>query len=175
MVHFTALIKKFGRQGEKTGWTYIQITDALAQTLKPGNNASFRVKGQLDHYAIEKTAVMPMGDGSFIFPLNATIRKHLKKEKGATVDVCLKADNEPIKLDADFMDCLRDEPTALKFFESLATGHRNYFSKWIEAARTEPTKAKRIAMAVNGLAKGWGFPQMIRANKKEKSSGDYLS
>ncbi|HVF97457.1 MAG TPA: YdeI/OmpD-associated family protein, partial [Flavisolibacter sp.] len=53
-------------------------------------------------------------------------------------------------------------------FESLTKGHRLYFSKWIESAKTEPTKAKRIAMAVNALAKGWGYPEMMRANKKEK-------
>ena len=34
--------------------------------------------------------------------------------------------------------------------------------------RIMPTKAKRIAMAVNALAKGMGFPEMLRAHKKEK-------
>lgn len=168
MIHFTAPIKKFDKQGEKTGWTYIQLPVTVSQQLKPGNRSSFRVKGRLDNYPIEKMALLPMGDGSFIFPINATLRKGIKKQKGATIEVHLEIDEEPIKLNADFMDCLHDEPAALKTFESLAKGHRNYFSKWIETAKTEPTKAKRIAMAVNALAKGWGFPEMLRAAKKEK-------
>ncbi|HQV55523.1 MAG TPA: YdeI/OmpD-associated family protein, partial [Chitinophagaceae bacterium] len=44
--------------------------------------------------------------------------------------------------------------------------HQKYFSKWIDAAKTEPTKVKRITMAVNALAKKVGYPEMIRAAKK---------
>ncbi|MBN8785519.1 MAG: YdeI/OmpD-associated family protein, partial [Terrimonas sp.] len=45
---------------------------------------------------------------------------------------------------------------------------QNYFSKWIESAKTEATRAKRIAMTVSATAKKWGYPEMIRAAKKEK-------
>jgi len=168
MLHFKTTIQKFNRQGEKTGWTYIVITKEDANQIKPETKVSFRVKGKLDNYAIEKVAILPMGDGSFIMPLNATIRKGIKKQKGAEVTVHLAADNEPVSINADFLDCLHDEPRALKTFHSLAKGHQNYFSKWIESAKTEPTRAKRIAMSVNALAKGMGFPEMLRAHKKEK-------
>ena len=168
MLHFKTIIQKFGKQGEKTGWSYIVITEEQAAQLKPGTKTSFRVKGKLDHFAIEKTALLPMGDGIFIMALNATMRKGIKKQKGDEVSVHIEADDEPIRLNDDFIDCLNDEPKALQTFQSLPKGHQNYFSKWIESAKTEPTKAKRIAMAVNALAKGMGFPQMLRARKKEK-------
>lgn len=168
MLRFITVLKKFGKQGEKTGWTYIQISEKQAAQLNPGVKTSFRVKGRLDYYDIEKIALLPMGDGSFIMPLNAIVRKNIKKQKGAEVEVSLELNKEPLQLNADFMDCLRDEPEALKTFQSLTKGHQNYFSKWIESAKTEPTRAKRIALAVNALAKGWGFPEMLRAQKKEK-------
>ena len=168
MVHFKTNINKFEKQGEKTGWTYIAISAQLADKINPGVKTSYRVKGRLDNYPIEKIAIMPMGDGSFIMPLNAVIRKAIKKQKGAEVEAWLSLDSEPIPLDKDFLDCLHDEPKASDYFYKLAKGHQNYFSKWIESAKTEPTKAKRIAMAVNALSKGWGFPEMLRANKKEK-------
>jgi hypothetical protein len=47
MVQFTAIIKRFGQQGEKTGWTYIEVPAAMAEQLVPGNRKSFRVKGKL--------------------------------------------------------------------------------------------------------------------------------
>jgi hypothetical protein len=168
MVRFKTVIDKFDKQGEKTGWTYITISAKQAGTINPGVKTSFRVKGLLDNYAIEKVALIPMGDGSFIMPLNASIRKGIKKQKGAVVDVQIDVDSEPIQLDTEFMECLHDESKAADFFGKLTKGHQNYFSKWIESAKTEPTKAKRIAMAVNALSKGWGFPEMLRANKKEK-------
>jgi len=61
--------------------------------------------------------------------------------------------------------CLNDEPKALAYFNTLPKGHQNYFSKWIEAAKTIETKTKRITMAVIALAKQMGYPEMIRANK----------
>lgn len=168
MLHLKFIIKKFGRQGEKTGWSYLEFSAEQAAALKPGNKTSFRVSGQIDSFPIDKVALLPMGGGSFIMPLNAAIRKGIKKQKDAEVEAHLFADNEPIKIDADLISCLEDETTALTTFNGLPKGHRNYFSKWIEAAKTETTKAKRIAMAVTALAKGMNFPEMIRANKKQK-------
>jgi hypothetical protein len=169
MLHFTTTIEQFGQQGEKTGWTYISISCEKATLLKPGSKVSFRVKGRLDEFNISKVALLPMGDGNFILPLNATIRKNIKKRKGDTIAVWLELDDEPISPDADFMDCLQDEPQALTTFQHLTKGHQNYFSKWIESAKTSTTKAKRIAMAVTALSKGMGYPEMIRSHKQERS------
>ena len=168
MIRFRTVIQKFDKQGEKTGWTYIFISAKQAARLNPLVKTTYRVKGRLDDYPVEKLAILPMGDGNFILPLNAAIRKGIRKAKGADVEVELALDNAVIEVDPEFMECLRDEPAALQFFQSLAMGHRNYFSKWIESAKTNSTKAKRIALAVNALAKGMGFPEMIRAEKAEK-------
>ncbi|HVG14104.1 MAG TPA: YdeI/OmpD-associated family protein, partial [Chitinophagaceae bacterium] len=129
---------------------------------------SFRVKGRLDHFAIEKAALLPMGKGKFILTLNAAIRKVIKKGTGASLEVKLQTDDSPLLVNTEFLDCLNDEPAAATTFQSLTKSHQLYFSKWIESAKTEPTKAKRIAMAVNALAKGWGFSEMLRAAKIKK-------
>ncbi len=168
MIKFKTIIKKFDKQGEKTGWTFIEITAKQAGLINPGVKTSYRVKGKLDDYFIEKIAIMPMGNGGFIMPLNAGIRKAIKKQKDAELAVELEVDERPIEIDADFLDCLKEEPQALETFQGLTKGHQNYFSKWMESAKTEQTKAKRIAMAVNALSRGWGFPEMLRAAKKEK-------
>lgn len=166
MVKYTATMLKFEKQGEKTGWTYIVVPEDVAQELKPGNRKSFRVKGKLDKYAIEAIALMPMGDGSFIMPLNAEIRKGIAKRVGAQLVVQITEDDNPDPVTCpELMECLEDEPDALAFFNSLTKGHRNYFMKWIESAKTEPTKAKRIAQAVTALARKQDYGMMIRSNK----------
>ncbi|HYC29936.1 MAG TPA: YdeI/OmpD-associated family protein [Chitinophagaceae bacterium] len=170
MVQFTTTIQKFQQQGEKTGWTYITIPEKIAQQLKPDNRKSFRVKGKLDDHAIKGVALMPMGEGEFIMPLNATMRKAIGKRNGDKLKVQLTEDKKLPELSADLLECLADEPAAREFFDSLPQSHRLYFSRWIESAKTAPTKAKRIAQAVSGLAKKWGFSEMIRANKKENST-----
>lgn len=165
-IQYTTRILKFAKKGEKTGWTYIEIPADLAQKLKPGNKRSFRVKGKLDSFSIEQTALIPMGEGKFILPLNITIRKGIGKKEGGMLRVQLEEDKREYILNFDMMDCLKDEPSALKKFKLLPGSHQRYFSKWIESAKTESTKAKRIAQTVNALAQGWGFAEMIRANKK---------
>lgn len=168
MVRFSAKIEKFGQQGEKTGWTYILISAELASLLKPDNRQSFRVKGKLDDFEISGIALIPIGDGKFILPLKADIRKQIRKNKGDSIKVQIQQDTRPFEINIDFMQCLEDEPSALENFRKLTGSHQRYFSKWIDSAKTLPTRDKRIAMAVSALAKGWGYPEMIRAGKYEQ-------
>jgi hypothetical protein len=168
MLQFTTVIKKFNSQGEKTGWTYIEIPAAIADKLKPNNKKSFRVKGKLDNCPFEGIAVLPMGDGNFILALNASIRREIKKQKGASLFVKIEADNSPVKLNADLMECLADEPESLSFFNQLTPGHRKYFSNWIDSAKTDATKTKRIAQTLTALSNHQHFGEMLRALKSEK-------
>jgi Domain of unknown function (DUF1905)/Bacteriocin-protection, YdeI or OmpD-Associated len=163
VIRFTTTILKFGQQGEKTGWTYIEIPAKIASRLSAGNKKSFRVKGWLDTHPISGVALLPMGEGNFIMPLKADLRKLIRKQKGATLDVRLEVDKKPISLSKELMDCLRDEPEANTFFNSLPPSHRQYYSKWIEAAKTEETKTKRLALTLNGLSKRQHYGQMIRS------------
>lgn len=169
MIRYTTTIHQFAEQGEKTGWTYIEIPADLADKLKPGNKKSFRVKGKLDQYTIKGIALLPMGGGRFIMALNKTMRKGFGKRKGAMLKVQLEEDKQAYKLNAEFMDCLADEPNAQNFFKTLPQSHQNYFSKWIEAAKTESTRTKRIAMAVSALAKGLGYNKMLRSEREKRN------
>lgn len=168
MIRFVATILKFGKQGEKTGWSYIPVTSKLANVLKENNKLSFRIKGKLDEFTIKGIALMPMGNGDFIMPLNAAVRKGIKKGQGATVNVCIEVDKTPILPSSELMECLMDEPKALSNFNKLAKSHQNYYIKWIDAAKTETTRAKRIAGTVNALSKNLNYAEMMRAIKAEK-------
>ncbi len=166
MIEFAATLKQFASQGEKTGWTYIEITADLAEKLKKGNKKSFRVKGKLDNYKITGVSLLPMGGGSFIMAVNATMRKGIGKKKGAMVKVKLEEDKKEFEFNKDFMECLADEPIGVEFFKSLPGSHQRYFSKWIDSAKTVETKTKRIAWAVTALSKKQGYGEMLRSHQK---------
>jgi hypothetical protein len=174
MLQFTTTILKFESQGEKTGWTYIEIPADIAQKLKPGNKKSFRVKGKLDNLSFSGIALLPMGGGKFIMALNAAIRKGIGKRKGAMLKVQLQTDGKEYQLSPELMKCLHDEPKALEFFKILPKSHQNYFSKWIESAKTPQTKTKRIAQTVNGLSRKQNYGEMLRALKKKEDNGNNL-
>lgn len=168
MIRFTAIISQFEKQGEKTGWSYITIPADIAAKIKPGVKKTFRVKGKLDDFVIQQIALLPMGTGDFILPINGAMRKGTGKRKGAMLKVQLEEDKKEFKMSSDFMECLADEPKALEFFKTLTPGHQRYFSKWIDEAKTEPTKTKRIAQAINGLTRGFGFGEMLRDLKAKR-------
>ncbi len=166
MIQFKTVAKKFGKMGEKTGWTYIEISFEIAQKIKPNNKKSFRVKGKINNLIIKETALLPMGEGNFILPLNATIRKKTGIRTGEMIEVQIQEDKTEFVLDADFMDCLAEEEIGLKHFQSLTGSHQKYFSKWIQEAKTDNTKANRIAKAVNALNRSMGFPEMLKEKMK---------
>ena len=169
MVKFTAVILKFDKKGEKTGWSYIVIPADIAGRLKPGHKKSFRVKGKLDNHSIAKTALLPMGEGEFILPINGSIRKAIGKREGAMLKVQMQEDKSDFIFNPDMMACLEDEPSAIKFFKTLPGSHQRYFSKWIDSAKADATKAKRIALTVTALARGKGYAEMIRESSGKRS------
>ena len=168
MIKFTGLLEKFGTKGEKTGWTYIMIRSELSHKINPGVKKSFRVKGKLDNFPIKGVALIPMGEGDFIMAINAEMRKGIKKQKGEKIVVQIDLDKDELEISNDFLLCLGDDKKAKMFFENLPKSHQNYYSKWIESAKTNTTKAKRIAQAINGFKMNMNFPEMLRYYKANK-------
>lgn len=168
MIRYKTTILQFGEQGEKTGWTYIRIPAAFAQKLMPGNKRSFRVKGRLDDHAIKAMALIPMGEGDFIMALNAALRKAIRKRKGDALQVELEVDKKVIVPPKDLLECLADEPRAREYFSTLPKSHQNYFGNWIKAAKTEETRARRIARVVDAMLKKQNYGEMIRAQSQDR-------
>jgi len=168
MQRYSTIVKKFDERGEKTGWTYIEVPDAVAQKLKPGNKKSFRVKGKLNDFLFEQVALIPMGEGLFIMALKADVRKVARLKKGDMVNVQMSVDDKIFELSPELMECLSDEPKALTQFNKQPKSHQRYFNNWLIAAKTDVTKAKRIAQIVTAMLKGQDFGEMVRSLKKDK-------
>jgi sugar phosphate isomerase/epimerase len=164
MVEFSTTILQFAEKGEKTGWSYVTIPPDIAEKLKPGFKKSFRVKGKLDNYPIARQAILPMGNGEFILPLKAAVRKAIHKNKGAMVKLILEEDNRALKVSAELLECLSDSPKAQKKFKALPVSHQMYYSNWIESAKTIGTKAKRIGLTIAAMEKNLTYGEMLKMN-----------
>lgn len=165
-IKFNSTIEKYGQNGDKTGWTFITIPTSEATKLNPLVKTSFAVKGFLDKVHISQVTILPIGQGNFILPLNAPLRKKLSKTKGESVLVTLEIDKEPYRMNALLIECLNDDLVALRLFNTYTPSHQRYFSKWIDAAKTDETKAKRIAQTLNALHLNQNYGEMIRSLKK---------
>ena len=69
MIYYTTLIYQFEENGEKSGWTYLDIPAHISNQIKANCKTSFRVKGKLDHITIFGIALVPMGEGDYILPI----------------------------------------------------------------------------------------------------------
>ena len=116
MIGFKTTLLKFDKMGEKSGWTYILIPGKIAEKLKPANKKSFRVRGRIDDFKFKAIAIIPMGAGDFIMPVNAGMRKAIKKIHGAPVLLEIEEDKAIVKLSPELLACLEDDPAGKTYF-----------------------------------------------------------
>ena len=174
MVTFQAEILRAENQGAAmAGWAYVEVPRAIANRIKPDYKQVYRVRGQIDDHAFAGLALMPMGEGDYYLAINGTMRRTLKKGVGDTLTLALEEDRDfKITIPEDLEICLLDEDDDLMGkFMALAKSHRNYFIKYITDAKTEPTRAKRIAMTVEAMILGLDFGAMIRLDKARRQQG----
>jgi hypothetical protein len=163
MVFFEAEIEKFAKMGEKTGWTFVYVPAVIADKIKAGCKKSFRVKGKMDAVEIGGLAMTPMGEGNFIIALKASLRKELKKDEGAMLRLELEEDKDfKIEMPDDLELCLSDEPQLLENFLKMPKSHQNYYINWLNTAKTETTRTKRLTQIIVAMDKQLDFGQMMR-------------
>lgn len=164
---FDTVLEKFESMGEKTGWTYIQLPADKARQLHPQDKKSFPLKANLDQLKNVSLTALPMGDGDYIVAIRAEVLRKIHKKAGDPVHIQLSLD-QPYALNPILIECLKEEPAAYLFFQTFTRSHQNYFSKWLESAKTEATQAKRIAQIIGAMLRKQNYAEMIRSSKVNK-------
>lgn len=164
---FKAQILKYQSNGEKTGWTFVEIPEDIIPKLKLKDRRGFRIKGTIDDLKFSKLSTYPVKGGGFIIAINGDMRKKLAKKEGAMVAIKFELDTARNLESKDLMQCLKEDPEALKRFKALLPSHQNYHHRYVDTAKGADTKAGRIVNVIDALYKGMNFGEMIRALKKK--------
>ncbi|SHL66963.1 Bacteriocin-protection, YdeI or OmpD-Associated [Chitinophaga jiangningensis] len=138
----------------KGGWTYISLPEIPKD---PRQHFGMRkVRGTIDGHELPVCNLMPVKGSHMMLPVNATIRKKIKKEAGATVHLILFAAGENIMDVAtqDFIDCLHDEPAALAAYNTMSPAEQKKCLQWLMEITVTDTRIQRMADAINHLAAG---------------------
>jgi hypothetical protein len=143
---------KLERFSGKGGWTFVCLPEVTPDVKR--RFGMVKVKGTIDDFEIRQYNLMPMRDGRLFLPVRTEIRKKIKKEAGDTVLITLYPDDTPVKAPREMMQCLRDEPAALKFYQSLTDAEQKAYIDWIYTAKKEETKVERLAKTVHRLQAG---------------------
>jgi hypothetical protein len=140
IVNRICFLEKFPGKG---GWTY-----ALIPEIKPDPHAWFgwiSVRGRIDDIELPRCKLMPKGDGQLFLPVNAAMRKKLKKQAGDEVHITLFTDNDPPQIPDELMACFElEQPETLTRFRNLPIDYQHTAIKRIFDAKQPDTRARRI-------------------------------
>jgi len=114
----------------------------------------FPVVATVDGYTWRTTVTRMHGE--FLLGLNAAVREAAGVQAGDTVAVELALDTAPRDVDVPeaLAVGLAGDPAARAAFDALAYTHRKEYARWIEEAKREETRQRRVARALEMLKQG---------------------
>ncbi len=138
-------------QSNKTA-TGIRVPDDVIAALGPSRRPPVRVT--LNGYTY-RTTVAAM-NGAFMFAVSADVRANAGVAGGDEVDVEIVLDTEPreVSVPADLQAALDADPEANRFFQSLSYSHKSAYVLWIESAKKDENRERRIPEAIRRLKEG---------------------
>ncbi|MGV3630602.1 MAG: DUF1905 domain-containing protein [Bacteroidota bacterium] len=139
----------------KGGWTYVVIP--RFETVQKKNFGMVKVRGTIDTFELKAYSLMPMKSGDLFLPVKAEIRKKIRKQDGDWVQVTLFEDLDPLEIPKELELCLLDDPAAHQAFYGFRESDQKLYADWINAAKRDETKVKRIGITLDRLSKGMRF------------------
>lgn len=146
-IDFTAIIEDAGKGG-----AYITIPFDVEQIFA---KKRVKVKAWFDGEFYQGSLVR-MGGTEHILGVRKDIREKIGKSIGDVIHVVLEEDTEPrlVTIPPDFQSALENNPVAKAYFNQLAFSHQKEYVQWIEEAKRELTRQKRIDETIKTLNQG---------------------
>jgi hypothetical protein len=138
------------REDIKGSRTYCVVRDAAKVFGSKGN---IQVKGTLDGFAVEGT-LMPRGDGSHWFAVKKEWRDAIGKSIGESVELILEDTVLSHSTPDDLQKAISKSKKAKAQWETFSDSKKKYYIVWIENAKQEDTRKKRIKEAIKRIEKG---------------------
>lgn len=132
------------------GGAYLIIPFSVKEVY--GTGAQVKVKAIFDGHPY-RGSLAPMGGGQHILGIRKDIRKAIGKNIGDTVHVTVQQDTEPrtVSVPNDFGKALQRNPQVKEAFDRLSYTHKKEYVQWIEEAKKQETRERRIQKAVEKI------------------------
>jgi len=94
--------------------------------------------------------------GEFLLGLNHQVREGAGVSAGDCVELEISLDTAPRDVDVpeDLVTALDGDPVACAAFKALAYTHRKEYARWIDDAKREETRRRRVDQALEMLRAG---------------------
>ena len=114
----------------------------------------FPVRATINGYEWRTTVTKMRGE--FLLGLNREVRTGAGVEAGDVVEVTIELDSEPreVAVPPALAAALDGDAQARAAFDALAFTHRKEYARWIEEAKREETRERRVSQALEMIRAG---------------------
>jgi len=114
----------------------------------------FPVVAEINGYAWRASVTRMSGE--FLLGLNRAVRERAGVQPGDRVEVALELDTaaREVAVPDALAAALARDRVARSAFDALAYSHRKEYARWIEGAKREETRRRRVAQALEKLRAG---------------------
>jgi Bacteriocin-protection, YdeI or OmpD-Associated/Domain of unknown function (DUF1905) len=132
---------------------YVDVPGDVSRAIGQGA-AHVAVQGEVQGVPL-RTTLVSRGRGCYRVALHSDIRKKLKVDAGAYVEIAIERDQEPREpgLPPVLALALRQSPKAQKEFRSMTTALRRQIVRYLTAVKQPATLERRVGKFVNRLEK----------------------
>lgn len=149
---FTAIIQNASEaSGASGGGAYVEIPFEVEEAF---GSKRPKVMALIEGVPYRGTLTR-MGSECHILGILKNIREQIGKSFGDEVTVTVELDTEPrlVEIPKDLMKELKKDKEAKAFFDKLSYTHQKEYVRWVEEAKKEETRQKRIAKTIEMLKK----------------------
>ncbi len=138
--------------GPRVLWyVVLSLPPAMEGTLPFTRFPRLRVEGEVADVPVSG-AWMPAGDGRRYFIVSPAVRKAAGAGIGDVVPMRFAvADQDAVEVPPALLDALQRQPDALASWQTLTPGKRRGLTYPVAVARTDATRARRVAAVLDTL------------------------
>ncbi len=149
---FEAELERFGVGKDRViGYTVIMVPDDIRARLPLAKHPRLRVEGEIADMPVEN-AFMPTGDGRHYVIVAPAVLKGSGAKLGDPVEMRFRiADQDHVDVPVELNDAVRASDAATRLWEALTPGKKRMLAQHVRAAKTAPTRTKRVQEAMAAL------------------------
>jgi len=148
----------------------VRFVDVPANISKElGRENAVPVMGTVEGVPLRSTLV-PRGNGAYRLAIHGDIRKRLRVDAGAVVEVAIRRDEESREpeLPPSLVLALRNSPNAQQKFRAMTTALRRQIVRYLVSVKSQATLERRVLKFVARLERREP-PKKTRRKKRTKS------
>jgi len=130
---------------------YVDVPVDVSQAIGEGES-HVPVAGEVEGVPV-RTTMVSRGNGGYRLAIHGDIRKKLRADAGAVIEVAIQRDQEsrePV-LPPAFVLALGDAPRAQSEFRSMTTALRRQVVRYLTSVKQQSTLERRVAVMVRRL------------------------